>query len=262
MPLIIDGYNLLYAAGIVSSLDGRGSFAQDRQLLLDSICDIVPAPEIEKTVVVFDASYAPPGLPRTVQHQGITVHFASDYADADTMIEELILQHSSPRKLTVVSSDHRIQRAARRRKATAVDSDRWFAEQQRTHHQTPKPQTQKPKAPLSGSEVEKWLQEFGDVDLKEVQSQLDAYASDAKQKKQQAKRPVSSEPTTPRSSKQKPAEEEHWEQLASELGLQGTSDEQFEDEQTELANTKFGGIFTQEYLDQIAEEMKNQRGLE
>ena len=255
MPLIIDGYNLLYAAGIVSSLDGRGSFAQDRQLLLDSICDIVPAPEIEKTVVVFDASYAPPGLPRTVKHNGITVHFASNYADADTMIEELISQHSSPRKLTVVSSDHRIQRAARRRKAIAVDSDRWFAEQQRSRHLAPKPVKQKPTGPLSGAEVEKWLEEFGDVDLAEVQSQLDTFASEAKQKKQQRKPPTAKQPTSPTNPNKESSDEDHWHQLASELGLQGTSDEQ-----TELASQKFGGIFTQEYLDQIAEEMRDKRG--
>ena len=43
-------------------------------------------------------------------HDGITVHFARD-SDADAMIEDLIAAHHTPRTLTVVSSDHRIQRA-------------------------------------------------------------------------------------------------------------------------------------------------------
>jgi hypothetical protein len=40
----------------------------------------------------------------------------------------LIRKHSSPRALTVVSSDHRLHRAARRRRATPIDSDRWVAD--------------------------------------------------------------------------------------------------------------------------------------
>ena len=42
------------------------------------------------------------------------------------MIEILIRKNPAPQKLTVVSSDHRIQLAAKRRGATHVDSDAWF----------------------------------------------------------------------------------------------------------------------------------------
>ena len=54
--------------------------------------------------------------------------FASQDEDADTVIERLVAADSAPKRLTVVSSDHRLQRAAHRRKATAVDSDVWFAQ--------------------------------------------------------------------------------------------------------------------------------------
>ena len=56
----------------------------------------------------------------------IRVLYAVDHEDADTLIEELIAKHSTPKKLVVVSSDHRLQTAATRRKATAVDSDVWY----------------------------------------------------------------------------------------------------------------------------------------
>jgi hypothetical protein len=41
-------------------------------------------------------------------------------------MEEMIAADHAPRKLTVVSSDHRVQRAAKRRRAIAVDSDVWY----------------------------------------------------------------------------------------------------------------------------------------
>ena len=63
-----------------------------------------------------------------LEHRGITVRFAAQYEEADELIEELIRADSAPRRLVVVSSDHRIQRAARRRRAKAVDSDVWYAE--------------------------------------------------------------------------------------------------------------------------------------
>ena len=51
-----------------------------------------------------------------------------EYEDADSLIEELIQKNSTPKNLTVVSSDHRLHRAALRRKATPIDSDVWFDE--------------------------------------------------------------------------------------------------------------------------------------
>ena len=73
-------------------------------------------PMVSQTTIVFDAKQAPPGLPHQLDHGGITVIFARGYDDADELIEELIASNSTPRRLTVVSSDHRIQRAARRRR--------------------------------------------------------------------------------------------------------------------------------------------------
>ena len=57
---------------------------------------------------------------------GIRVLFAVGYESADEMIEELVAAHSHPKDLLVVSSDHRIQNAATRRKAKAIDSDVWL----------------------------------------------------------------------------------------------------------------------------------------
>jgi hypothetical protein len=83
--------------------------------------------EATNTVVVFDAARAPDGLPGRSTHRGIRVWFAREYPDADSLIEELVEDATSPH-LVVVSNDRRLQAAARRRRARAVGCDEWLAE--------------------------------------------------------------------------------------------------------------------------------------
>lgn len=164
MLLLIDGYNLLYAAGVIGSDVGPAGLERSRRALLNFLAESLPEEVVARTTVVFDATEAPPGLPRRVEFRGLTVRFAAKYADADTLIEELIGEATAPRRLTVVSSDHRLQRAARRRRARAVDSDRWYAEvvrQRRARQQKTAPEPRKPPAPLPEGDVQYWLAEFG-----------------------------------------------------------------------------------------------------
>ena len=167
MPLIIDGYNLLYITGIVDEVSGQGgTFQRTREALLNFLAASLPEAELEQTTIVFDAAEAPPGLPRTTSHRGMTVRYASDYSDADALIEKLIRDHHAPKSLLVVSSDHRVQRAARRRRATFIDSDRWYAElwQRRlaaecaAGHDGP----DKPVIQLTAAEIEYWVKKFSD----------------------------------------------------------------------------------------------------
>lgn len=167
MSLIIDGYNLMHAAGILpagsGARPGAGSFERSRLALLNFIAETVAESELSTTTVVFDAAMAPPGLPRTLTHRGLTVQFSKGYNDADELIEELIRKSTSPRRLTVVSSDHRLHRAAKRRKAQAIDSDVWHAQviALRNRPQKDRPAApQKPAAPVTLSEVEFWLKKF------------------------------------------------------------------------------------------------------
>ena len=114
--------------------------------------------------MVFDAREAPPGLPRTVEHGGITVRFAPKHESADELIAELIQAASAPRRLVVVSSDRAIQRAARRRRAKAVDSDVWYAElirARRERVETTADAPARPAVPLLEEDVNYWLRQFG-----------------------------------------------------------------------------------------------------
>jgi predicted RNA-binding protein with PIN domain len=71
---------------------------------------------------------APPGLPREFDHHGLAVRFSRRGTSADELLEDLIAAESDPRNLLVVSSDHRVQRAARQRGASYTDSEPWYAD--------------------------------------------------------------------------------------------------------------------------------------
>ncbi|MBX9788324.1 MAG: NYN domain-containing protein [Pirellulales bacterium] len=131
MALLVDGYNLIHAANIVGRGLGPRGLERARQALMDTLAAALPDAERARTTIVFDAAASPPGLPREINYQGMTIRFATGYESADELLEELIGADSAPKRLTVVSSDHRVQRAARKRRATAIDSDVWFAEVQR-----------------------------------------------------------------------------------------------------------------------------------
>lgn len=162
MALLIDGYNLLHATDFFGS---AGSFASSREALLDFLCSALPKNQLRQTTIVFDSSDAPPGLPRTTVLSGMTIHYASDYSSADAMIEELLEQHQAPRGLEVVSSDHRIQRAARRVGAKFTDSDQWYTEICRTRRLEKRQSNDKPISSAGAPDVAYWVEQFTEDDL-------------------------------------------------------------------------------------------------
>jgi hypothetical protein len=86
-------------------------------------------------------------------------------AEADDLIEDLIRQHSAPRQLTVVSDDHRIQQAARRRHCVALNCAAYLdllQRQRRLPSTASFKETDKP-AGVSGAEAQRWLREFADL---------------------------------------------------------------------------------------------------
>jgi predicted RNA-binding protein with PIN domain len=164
MALLIDGYNLLHVTSLSGKGEGPGSFQRSREALLRFLAASLDPEERKLTTVVFDATDAPPGLPDTVTHEEMTVRYARGYPDADALIEELIAKENAPRKLLVVSSDHRIQRAAKRRRARTVDSDAWYAQlwQRRVQSRSAAQQLvpEKPIGELSPAEIAHWVNEF------------------------------------------------------------------------------------------------------
>lgn len=164
MGVLIDGYNLLNAVGIVGPGTGPGSLKRSRLALLNFLVESLEPDQIPQTSVVFDAKDPPRGSPRVVQHRGLTVRFAAEYEDADALIEELIRADPAPRRLVVVSSDRRVQRAARRRRAAAVESHAWYAgivRRRRRRREAEATLPARPALPLLEEDIEYWIHQFG-----------------------------------------------------------------------------------------------------
>jgi predicted RNA-binding protein with PIN domain len=167
--IIIDGYNVLYAAGRFLSRDTSSGLEQDRRDLLRHVSRRLSPRERGRTTVVFDARDRGdlPAPPR--REAELLVVFADRDGDADVTIERLIRTNSAPRRLCVVSSDHRLQKAARRRRATFLDSDVFLKRLARRavpgerRDDGPEPAA-KHTGGLPASEVEAWLRVFEGVE--------------------------------------------------------------------------------------------------
>src|SRR5690606_17370785 len=129
--LIIDGYNLLHACDLSSVHISLQHLERARNWFIRFLANRLAADERQCTTIVFDAADAPPGLPREQTHRGLTIRFAPPGVDADTVIEDFIAHHSAPRQLLLVSSDHRLQKAVRRRRGDFIDSEDFIKQMDR-----------------------------------------------------------------------------------------------------------------------------------
>jgi len=133
MLILIDGYNVIAPVKLAGKTPKSDWLHQERMRLLIRLAEKLDPELAINTCVVFDAATRRRGVATaasqhgaTSRFRGIEVRFAIDHDEADDLIEELIAVHSSPKRLTVVSSDHRLQAAARRSGAVAFDSDQWL----------------------------------------------------------------------------------------------------------------------------------------
>jgi len=162
---LIDGYNLLFTIGLVPGRAGPHALEKARLRLL-GLLHGVHGDESGAVTVVFDAAHSPPGASCEQEFHGLHVRFAAGHAEADDLIELLIGQDAAPKHLTVVSDDHRIQQAARRRHCTVQGCqdyldwlDRHRRQRRRQLLETPEKQQG-----ISPQEKQRWLDEFGDLD--------------------------------------------------------------------------------------------------
>lgn len=168
--LIIDGYNLLYAAGMGRASYGPGDLERCRRRLQNFLADKLTAAELSRASVIFDARLPPPDAPRLQMHGALRILFATPHGDADLFIEELLAAHSSPKQVTLVSSDHRLQKVARHRHAKHIDSEVFFDNLERRQPRgkadaahLSQEAAQKTAGALSETEVAYWLAMFGEV---------------------------------------------------------------------------------------------------
>jgi len=157
MPFLFDGYNLYHALCKSSEelthltpVTMCRFIAQDMQRLRD------------KAVVVFDGRPRR-GISLEIEPAGyVKIIFSGSASDADTVMESLIQKNTAPRRLTVISSDNRVRKAARRRRAKTL-STREYLESFIRRRDKPPPVSREPIAKRRGlaeGELAKWLELF------------------------------------------------------------------------------------------------------
>lgn len=154
--IIVDAFNVLHVTGVLDR-DHAGPDIEDLAgLIAASRWAGVP------TTLACDgpgsgaAKFRPPA--------GVSVVFAGAGRDADSLIEEMIGGDSAPRSLRVVSSDRRLQRAARKRRAGWISSEDFL---RGLNHDAQRSGTRigasapGPAVPLPDEAVARWLERFG-----------------------------------------------------------------------------------------------------
>ena len=153
MPYLIDGNNLIYALADAWREVGRAGLCKLLAPLLAS----------GPVTAVFDGPPPPGPMARQIEQTGITVKYSSG-RPADEVIIEHIQANSAPRRLTVVSTDREIRKAARRRRCISKTSQEFAV---LLEELTEAPTQSSPSEPpektdgLSGKHVDEWMKEFG-----------------------------------------------------------------------------------------------------
>ena len=156
MVVIIDGHNLLRSI--------QKTFEDFDSLTAVRLCQTISRylkQVRENGEIVFDGT-GPKDKSGFDNISNLEVFFAGQGSDADTVIEDKIKASTAPKRLAVVSSDRRLQKAARARKATAVKSQVFWSNlcKQLSRKRTIKEPACKRQG-ISEGETEQWLKFFG-----------------------------------------------------------------------------------------------------
>ena len=156
MPFLIDGYNLLW------SVHKTG---EDLEPVSDiQLCYIVGRYLKlvgESGQIVFDGT-GPPDKTGFDNIGSLEVFFSGRSTEADEVIENKIKSNTAPVRLTVVSSDRRLRKAARAKKATAVKSETfWHNILRQLNKKKTDTEPMEKRSGITTGETKQWLKFFG-----------------------------------------------------------------------------------------------------
>lgn len=158
MLTIIDGYNLLHHV--------QGCYVDSQERLTPyQLCVILSRwaqqHRARKLLVVFDGyPLADSGLGDR-RFDRVEIIFSRSAKTADEVIADHIKSSSSPRRLTVVSSDRQIQQGASRRRCKSSGSDQFWLRlcKDLSKPSMPREPSEK-RAGLAGQDINYWLKQF------------------------------------------------------------------------------------------------------
>ena len=116
VPVIVDGYNLLYARGEAPAPASRAQLVTDLVRWAKT--------RNRRVVLVFDAWAGGTREARTEAHGPVTVWFTRAGERADAFIVRWVGEHA---EAVVVTSDRAVQQGARRRGAAILDAESFAA---------------------------------------------------------------------------------------------------------------------------------------
>jgi len=153
---VIDGHNLLHA---IPKIDEGAASINDEQL-----CRIISnymKLTAQTAEIIFDG-VGPRDKSGFDNINGLEVSFAGLGTDTDSVIEDKIRASTAPKRLIIVSSDRRLRKAARTRKAASIKSDNfWNNINKQLNKKRPKKEPGAKRHGLSDSETKQWLDYFG-----------------------------------------------------------------------------------------------------
>jgi hypothetical protein len=172
--LLIDGYNVLAPIAPPGGRPDPGWLQRERLQLIRRLAQHLDDPVRKRTCLVFDAANPPADRPDRLEMDGIDVRFAVGYPEADDLLEQIIAEHSAAKQLAVVSSDQRVQTAARRRGSQVFEAQRWLDDllrgvtrlaisttgQRRAGQGSQPAGDDKPEPLPTGDDVQGWIREF------------------------------------------------------------------------------------------------------
>jgi predicted RNA-binding protein with PIN domain len=158
VPVLIDGNNLLYAARSAEV----PSLVVGRSMLCDAVGRWAQRRR-QRVHFVFDGPAPNPGLASQIGNPGVKVTYSGAGVSADAIVTDLLETDSAARRLTVVTSDRAIARAAKRRGARPVRSEDFWRMLKRDLERPRRPRIEpkEKEAGLSPEATEQWLDEFG-----------------------------------------------------------------------------------------------------
>jgi predicted RNA-binding protein with PIN domain len=161
MTFLIDGYNLMHFLGLTRP---RGPKSLEKSRLdLQEWLRRTHGKAVGEVMLIFDGRQFEGRRDEIQNDQGLRIRFSVDQT-ADDLIEELVKRHAQPKWLTVVSSDHRIQDAARRRGCVVWSCDNYVEWVNKQGHEPPRPPRGPEKPTATAEETEHWKREFADLD--------------------------------------------------------------------------------------------------
>jgi len=157
MPVLVDGNNLLFAAG-----DAQPERPPSRSTLCTLLGNWVRRTS-RKVHLVFDGPQPADVRVRQMADPDVTLTFSGSGVSADAVLSEIIRTHPAPRRLVVVSSDRAIAKAARARRAKPMRSDEFWKRVERDLARPPR-ESRLPREKFVGltpEASERWLRELG-----------------------------------------------------------------------------------------------------